>query len=120
MLLTLVEVQCTRRFQNLNKARRVRISVGVSVSEGLLDLDVSAENISGKELLEVVDSYRSKKKFNRLRNGDFHNLEDGGLVMLEEMMESMHLGLKEFVKGRRNLPIYRRLYLETRLKDRET
>ena len=120
LLLTLGEVQCTRRFQNLNKARRVRISVGVSVSEGLLDLDVSAENISGKELLEVLDSYRSKKKFHRLRNGDFLNLDDGGLAMLEEMMESLHLSPKEFVKGKMHLPLYRTLYLEKMLEEQET
>lgn len=120
VLLTMGEVQCTRRFQNLNRARKVRISVGVSVSKGLLDLDISAEDISRKELLEVLDSYRRKKKFHRLKNGDFLNLNDEGLAMLEEMMESLHLSPKEFVKGKMHLPLYRTLYLEKMLEEQET
>src|SRR5699024_10636962 len=69
---------------------------------------------------EVLDSYRSKKKFHRLRNGDFLNLDDGGLAMLEEMMESLHLSPKEFVKGKMHLPLYRTLYLEKMLEVQET
>ena len=114
------EVQCTRRFQNLNKAREIRISVGVSVSRGLLNLDISAEDLSRKELLQILDSYRNKKKFHRLRGGDFINLDDGGLAMLEEMMDSLHLSPKEFVKGKMHLPLYRTLYLEKMLEEQET
>lgn len=119
-LLGVGEVQCTRRFQNLNKARKIRISVGVSVSRGLLNLDISAEDLSRKELLQILDSYRNKKKFHRLRGGDFINLDDGGLAMLEEMMDSLHLSPKEFVKGKMHLPLYRTLYLEKMLEEQET
>ena len=118
-LMTMGEVQCTRRFQNLNRARKVKISVGVSVSQGLLDLDISADEMSRQELLEALESYRVKKKFHRLKNGDFINLDDEGLFFLEEMMESLRLSPKEFVEGKMHLPLYRTLYLEKMLEEQE-
>ena len=74
-LLTLGEVQCTKRFSNLNVARQIKMTTGVSVSSGLLNLEVSAEDISQQELLDILNSYRLKKKYHRLKNGDFMGLD---------------------------------------------
>ncbi|MCI9074800.1 MAG: DEAD/DEAH box helicase family protein [Dorea sp.] len=95
------------------------IQTGVSVSSGLLNLDISAENISQEELLDILKSYRSKKKYYRLKNGDFMGLEDDTLKMLDEMMSVMHLSPKEFIKGRIQLPLYRTLYLDKMLEENE-
>ena len=118
-LMELGEVRCTRRFSNLNVARQMKISAGVSVSSGLLNLDISAEDISQEELLDILKSYRSKKKYYRLKNGDFMGLEDDTLKMLDEMMSVMHLSPKEFIKGRIQLPLYRTLYLDKMLEENE-
>ncbi len=118
-LLELGEVRCTRRFSKLNVARRMKVSAGVSISSGLLNLDISAEDISQEELLGILRSYRSKKKYYRLKNGDFMGLEDDTLKMLDEMISVMHLSPKEFIKGRIQVPLYRTLYLDKMLEENE-
>lgn len=118
-LAELGEVHCTNAFKSLNIVRKMRMSVGVSVSSGLLDLEIDTENISREELLEVLKGYKLRKKYYRLKNGDFVNLEDENLQMLKELMDIMHLPPKEFIKGKVHLPIYRTLYLDKLLEEKE-
>lgn len=118
-LAELGEVRCTNAFKNLNIVRKMSMSVGVSVSNGLLDLEIETENISREELLDVLKGYTLRKKYYRLKNGDFINLEDENLQMLKELMNTMHLPPKEFIKGKMHLPIYRTLYLDKLLEEKE-
>ena len=82
-LAELGEVRCTNAFKGMNIVRRMRMSVGVSVSSGLLDLEIDTEGVSREELLEVLKGYKLRKKYYRLKNGDFMNLEDENLQMLQ-------------------------------------
>ena len=118
-LLLMGEVQSTERFRNMNLARKTKLSVGVSVSNGLLELDIASEDISREELLDVLKSYRMKRKYHRLKNGDFLSVQEESIEMLSEMMESLHITPKEFVKGNMKIPAYRGLYLEKLLEEHE-
>ncbi len=118
-LLNLGEVQCTRRFSNLKITRKMHMSVGVSISSGLLNLDISTEDLPVEELLDILGSYRSKKRYHRLKNGDFLDFEDNSYEMLSEMMDSLHLSPKDFIKGKVELPLYRTLYLDKMLEENE-
>lgn len=119
-LLSLGEVQCTRRFGNLNIGKRVRMSVGISVSRNLLNLNVATQDVPMEELLDILKSYRLKKKYYRLKNGSFMNLaEDGSLQTLAEMVETLRMSPKELLKGNVKLPLYRALYLDKLLEKNE-
>ncbi len=118
-LMAMGEVQSTDRFKRLNVSRRTKVTVGVSLESGLLNLDISSEDISHQELLEVLASYRMKRRFHRLRNGDFLSLEDDNLAMLSEMMDALHMTPKEFVKGKMQIPAYRALYLDRMLEEND-
>ncbi|MCD8398165.1 MAG: SNF2 family helicase [Lachnospiraceae bacterium] len=119
-LITLGEVQCTNRFRARRTIRQVKVSVGVSVSSGLLDLDITTEDVPQDELLDILNSYREKKNYYRLRDGSYVNLDDQSLEMLAEMMDSMHLKPKEFVQGKMHLPLYRTLYLNKMLEENDS
>lgn len=119
-LLALGEVQCTRRFSNLNIGRRVRMSVGISVSKNLLNLNITTQDVPPEELLDILKSYRQKKKYYRLKNGDFLSLdEEGALQTLSEMMDTLRMSPKELLKGNVRLPLYRALYLDRLLEKNE-
>lgn len=119
ILLSLGEVQTTERFRNLNIAKKAKVSVGVSIVNGLLELDVNSEDLSREELLEVLASYREKKKFHRLRNGDFLMIEEDTYGMLDDLLESLQLSPGEFVKGQMHVPAYRAIYLDKMLQGSE-
>ena len=113
------EVFCTREFKNLNIIRKVKVSVGVSVSSGLLDLEITTEDVSQEELLDILKHYTPTKKYYRLKNGDFLNVQDESVQMLAEMMETLRISPKEFAKGKMHLPLYRTLYLDKMLEEHE-
>lgn len=118
-LMEIGEVQCTNRFRSYHQIKPVKVSVGVSVSSGLLELDISTEDISQEELLVILKSYRAKKKYHRMRDGSFVNLNDNSLDMLAELMDAAHVKPKDFVKGKMHLPMYRTLYLDKMLEENE-
>ena len=60
-LMELGEVRCTNRFRSRHTLKTVKVSVGVSVSGGLLDLNISTDDISSQELLDILKSYQLKK-----------------------------------------------------------
>lgn len=116
-LLELGEVRCTNRFRSLNTIRHVRISVGVSVSEGMLDLNVSTTDLSREELLSLLQSYRAKKNYHRLEDGSFIDTEDPSVNALNEMLSGLNVNPKDFLKGNLHLPMYRTLYLDRLLEE---
>ena len=117
VLAGLGEVHCTQAFKNMNVIQKVKVSVGVAIQNGMLDLDIISEELSQKELLEILDGYRAKKTYFRLKNGSFVNLENDELKMLEEITNTLQLSPKEFIKGKVHLPIYRSLYLDKLLEE---
>lgn len=118
-LAELGEVKCTNAFRNLNIVKKMHMTVGVSISSGLLDMEIETEDISREELLDVLKGYKLHKKYYRLKNGDFVSLEDENLQILKELMDTMHLPPKEFIKGKVHLPVYRTLYLDKLLEEKE-
>ena len=119
-LMELGEVRCTKRFLGYHTVNRVRVSVGVSLSSGLLELNVSTEDVPAAELLDILKSYRRKQKYYRLKDGAFVDLEEPSLEMLAELTQAMNLKDKELLKGRMKLPMYRTLYLDKLLEENES
>ena len=118
-LASLGEVLCTDRFSGCHVVRRVQTAVGVSVSSGMLDLKIDTGDIPPEELVELLHSYRQKKKYHRLKNGTFVRMEESSVGMLEEMAAALRLTPKEMIRGNMHLPVYRALYLDRLLEEHE-
>ena len=114
------DVMSTSRFQSMNTSRQMRVSVGVSVSQGLLDLQITTEDISREELLEILSGYKTDKKFYRLKSGDFLDMQSESLLMLNELVRSLNVPLKELLKEKIEIPAYRTLYLDTLLDENKS
>jgi SNF2 family DNA or RNA helicase len=119
-LLDYGEVRMTEQFRNLGIRRRLPMKVGVNVGNNLLDLTVSSEDLTEDEIYQILYMYRRKKKYVRLKDGSFFKLEQNDTVdELNEMLEALQIPLKEFVKGKMELPAYRALYLDKMLEQTE-
>lgn len=92
-----------------------KVSIGVTVKSNLLDLTVHSDDYDFAELKDVLKSYHLKKRYHRLKNGDFLNLEENSMATLMEMMDMMQLSVKELTKGKLKIPAYRALYLDKML-----
>ena len=120
VLTDLGTVYMTEQFKKLGVRRTVKVNVGLSIQSDLLDLEIAADDLSEEELLEVLSSYRQKKKFYRLKDGSFLKLEDNNSVAdLLSIMEGLNLPVQEFVRGKMEIPVYRALYLDKVLERKE-
>ena len=108
------EVVCTERFQSIQVRRKLKISVGVSVENELLNLEILTDDLSPLELLDILKSYRQNKKYHRLKTGEFIDLDES-VEELCNMYDALHISPKEFVKGKIKLPAYRAFYLDKML-----
>ncbi len=118
-LLSLGEVHSTDRFMALRIRKKWKLSVGVSVKSSIMEVDILSEDISPEELLDILKAYKAKKKYHRLKNGDFVDLSDENVEVLEMLLEAAHVSPKEFVRGKMQIPAYRALYLNKMLEEHE-
>lgn len=116
-LMELGDVSSTDAFKRLKIRNKVNVSVGVSIDSGIMDLSITTNDFSLEELLEVLRSYKKKKKFYRLRSGDFVQVGVKAVEELAAMFDAMHLSPKEFVQGKMSIPAYRALYLDKMLEE---
>ncbi len=114
-LMDIGEVHATERFKRIKIRKKPQVTVGVRVESDLLNLTVSSGEYTEEELLELIGSYRKKKKYHRLKNGDFVGLDNSTMEELSMMMETLKISPKEFTKGEMKLPVYRALYLDKML-----
>ena len=117
VLCRLGEVMSTARFDALNVRRSIKIQVGVSVESELLDLKITTEDVTLAELAEILNSYRMKRTYHRLKNGDFVRLDDNSLGELAALTDTLRVSKKDLLSGDISVPAYRALYLEQMLEN---
>ena len=113
------EVFSTARFDSLGVKKKVKVSVGVRVQSDLLNLNLISD-LEKDELLAVLSSYKQKKKYHRLRSGEFVDTNDKDLVKLLSLKEEMNITDKKFLKEDIKLPSYRILSLNEELDEFES
>ena len=118
-LMALGEVQVTEKFRSINVRKIPKMKVGVSMESDLMNLSISSDDLTQEELLEILQSYKYKKKYYRLRQGGFVAVDEEDMEMLFQMMETLQVSPKEFVKGSMQIPVYRALYLNKMLEQGE-
>ena len=70
------EVLATEEFRNKQIMRPKINSIGVKVENNLLQIDLSNINIDKNEITEIMKKYKLKKRYHRLKNGEFVDLEN--------------------------------------------
>ena len=111
------EVMVTENF----KAKQIRIpkmsGLGVKVENDLLSIDLSKLDINPEELEDIMSKYSLKKKFYRLKDGSFIDLQENKEIeFLDKLATGMGIDYKELQDGEIQLPVNRTLYLNQLLK----
>ena len=87
-------------------------TVVVKIENNLLNINIENLNFDKNELKEILSKYTLKKKYHRLKNGDFLSLEQNeDIDFLENLIKGSEISYKELEQGNIKLPIYRTLYL---------
>ena len=107
------EVWLSESVRHLRVLPPPEASMGVSLGGGWLDLKIETAGIDPAELLQVLSEYRQKKKYYRMKNGEFLQLSGGGLQALDSLTADLGLTKSEFQAGEAKIPAYRAFYLDS-------
>lgn len=107
------EVWLSESVRHLRVLPPPEVSMGVSLGGGWLDLKIETAGIDPAELLQVLSEYRQKKKYYRMKNGEFLQLSGGVLQALDSLTADLGLTKSEFQAGEAKIPAYRAFYLDS-------
>lgn len=113
------EVYISEAFKKLTILPPPKANVGVSLSGGLLDLTLEMDRLPLKELEGLLQNYQRRKKYYRLKSGEFISLEENSLSVLSELVDGLGLKQSEIKEGKVKVPKFRAMYVEQLLKSGE-
>ncbi|MBC5757577.1 SNF2 helicase associated domain-containing protein [Blautia sp. BX19] len=94
-----------------------KVAVGVSIESGLMQLKMTAGEMSKEELIDILSRYNKRKKYYRLKDGSFVQKEDSGLDILADLKETLQLTDQQLMQESVPVDTYRAMYIDQQLRD---
>ncbi len=111
------EVMATDKFKSKEIKQPKIGNLGVKVENNLLTINLDNLNIDIKELQEIMEDYELKRRYHKLKDGSFVNLEENSDVeFIDKLITGMNVSYKDLETGNLRLPVNRSLYLNQLLK----
>ena len=111
------EVLVTDNFKTKEIRQPKLGTIGIKIENDLLSIDLSNIDINPDEIEVLMEKYKLKKKYHRLKDGSFIDLEQNKeMDFLDKLVTGMDLDYKDIEKGPIRLPVHRSLYLNQLLK----
>ncbi len=107
-----VELYVSDKFRRMAVRPPIAPNVGVSVSGGLLELDISDDNYSLEELADILKAYRVGAKYNRFKDGSYALIDDM-TKQFAELVDNLDLSDKNMLKKKLKVPAFRMMYLDS-------
>lgn len=114
-----MSIYTSEDFRGMRVVSSPAVTVGIALKSGLLELRLHSDELPAEELAYLLTKYDRRKKYIRLKNGDFLDIRDDGLGLLAEVAEDLHLGESDLRRGVVKVPKYRAMYLDRTLKDNQ-
>lgn len=103
---------------NILKNNSIRSSFSIG-KDNIMSYNFDLGNISNDEIVDILDTMKQKKKYYRLKSGDFLNLDaNDDLKELEALVEDMDIDNADLRNGTGEIPKYRAIYLDSIKKDK--
>ncbi len=93
-------------------------SVNVNSGINLLEVDFSFEEVPKEEIRNLIHAYQVKKKYYRLKNGSFINLEEGDVEDFSKILLSLNINSKNMEENRLLLEKQHAVYIEKAFTDK--
>ena len=95
------------------KKNNIRSTFSIG-QDNIMSYSFDLGNIKEDEIVNVLESLRSKKKYYRLKSGDILDLEsDESLEELDRLQQDMNISKKDLENGSGVIPKYRAIYLDS-------
>ena len=112
------EVLATENFKSKEIVKPKIGTVGVRIENNLLEIDMDKLNIDLNQLEDILKKYKLKKKYYRLKDGSFLDLQESNEIdFIDKLISGTDIDYKELESGTIRLPVNRTLYLNQLLKE---
>lgn len=112
-------VYATDKIKGKKLVSSPKTQVGVALKSGLLELSVQSNSFTPEELSGILDSYRKKKKYYRMKSGDYLPLEENALTTVAELLDGLGISAKDLSDGKIEVPQFRACYVDQMLKQKD-
>lgn len=107
------KIYATENFDKKQIKASTKISLGVKIENNLLNLNFENLDLEKEELKDILQKYRLKKKYHRLKDGTFVKLKDNEEIeFIDNLLIGMDISFKELENEYISLPVNRTLYLD--------
>lgn len=107
LLMKYCDVFISDALKSVGTKKKYAITVGVHVKSNLLELDINSADLPIDELSDILKSYRKRKRFYRLKNGQLISLESDDLDELNQVIVENNIQIDKLKKGTVHTPLYR-------------
>ena len=99
--------------------KKIKIkSIGVKIENNLLDINLEDFKFNIYEIKDIINKYKLKRKFYKLKDGTYISLEkNNSLDFLENVVDNIEIDYVNPDEVTIKLPIYRAMYLEKLFKE---
>lgn len=116
---TVAEVYISDLLKKIQVIQPPKVALGVSLNGNLLDFNLESEGMNLEQLAFLLSKYDRKKRFYRLKSGQFVDMAEGSLDTLAQLQQGLMLTEQQLASGHITLPKFRALYLDAQLRDDE-
>lgn len=113
------ELYVSDQLKKLRIVKPPRVSMGITLSRGVLEMNMSIDAFDRDELSDILAAYRERRTYYRLKDGNFLALEDNSLSALAQLSAGLDLDAKAWTSQDIKLPVYRAAYVDTVLREQK-
>ena len=88
-------------------------NIGIKLENDLLKIDLSKIDFDIEEIRSIMQKYKLKKRYHRLKDGSFLDLEENETMdFIGSLLENEDISYKQIQEGEIEIPISRGMYLD--------
>ncbi|MFI3284369.1 MAG: SNF2-related protein [Erysipelotrichaceae bacterium] len=105
------EIFVTDAISSIKKTKSLNLRVGVSMQNDLLKIDIDSVHVDKKEIANILNSFKRKKQFHRLKSGEMLNLNYLELEEVDHFLNQLNIDYSQ-TSDSILMPSYRLFNLE--------
>lgn len=111
------EVFVTDKLKRIAIKKPGKINIGVKLEGDLFGISASSGEYTNEELIELLEAFKLKKKYTRLKSGMFIDTSGGSVKALSDILDSFDLSPKTLIDGSAQIYTHSAPYLDKLLKN---
>lgn len=113
------QVFSTAAFDGMMQPNPPSVKVGLSIDSNLVEISPIADEVPMNEVGALLDSYRRKRRYHRLKNGTFVDLKEADLHELDQVATDLDLDEETLDSGTIKIPGYQAFLLDSQVDDED-